>query len=197
MTVCRSRGCGPIRRRSGSNLAADTGVVEKRWELLAVGAHEALDEVLDVARLGQAPAGKLIRQLGLGQTLVGFAGLQLGLLGFFPLDALGFAGLGLFGLFGFVGFLLSLLGFFPLDALGFAGLGLLGLVVLLLGGLLGLLRLLHGQVRDLIGLVLHDASELLRLLPDGAGQAAERFGPLGCQLPVEVDRLLQVLEVPG
>jgi hypothetical protein len=33
--------------------------------LLAVGAHEPLDEVLDVARLGQAPPGKLLGQFDL------------------------------------------------------------------------------------------------------------------------------------
>src|SRR6476661_7118921 len=76
--------------------------------LLAVGADETLDEVPDVA--------------GLGQTLVCLAGLLLGLLGFLALDSLGLPGFGLLSRFGFLRLLLNLLGFLALDALGLAGL---------------------------------------------------------------------------
>ena len=62
----------------------------ERYGLLAVGGHEPLDEVHDVARLGLATLGQLVGQFGLRQPVVGLAGLLLGLLGFFPLDALGF-----------------------------------------------------------------------------------------------------------
>ena len=47
-------------------------------ELLAVGADQSLDEVLDVARLRQATLGQLVGQFGLGQSLVRLAGLLLG-----------------------------------------------------------------------------------------------------------------------
>src|SRR5664279_3158144 len=157
-----------------------TGVVEKRGGLLAVGAHEPLDQVLDVARLGQATPGQLVGQFGLTQSFVRLAGLFLGLLGFFPLNAPGLAGLGLLGLFGFLGLL---------------ALGLLGLIGLLLGGLLGVLGLPDGQVGHDLGLVLHDAADLLGLLADGTGQAAEQFGPHDGQITVDVNDLLHVLEV--
>ena len=149
----------------------------KRGGLLAVGAHEPLDQVLDVARLGQATLGQLIGQFGLTQSFVRLAGLFLGLLGFFPLNAPGLAGLRLLGLFGFRGLLLGLSGFFPLDPLGFPGLRLLGLSsassacsrlacsaflsALLLGCLLGVLGLLDGQVGHDVSLVLHDAADLV------------------------------------
>src|SRR6478735_8627970 len=107
--------------------------------LLAVGADETLDEVPDVAGLGQPALGQLIRQLCLGQTLVCLAGLLLGLLGFLALDALGLAGLRLFSRFDFLDLLAR---------------SLLDLVGLFLRCLLGLLGLLDGQVGDCAGLVL-------------------------------------------
>src|SRR4051812_3332977 len=81
--------------------AAGTGVCWQSAEgLLAVGADEPLDEVVDVACLRQATLGQLVGQFGLGQPFVRLAGLLLGLAGFFALDALGFPGLGLLGFFG-------------------------------------------------------------------------------------------------
>ncbi len=43
--------------------------------LLAIGTDEALDELLDVAGLGQATRGELVGQFSLGQTRIGFPGL--------------------------------------------------------------------------------------------------------------------------
>jgi hypothetical protein len=43
-------------------------------DLLAVCLDQALDELVDVARLGQLPFGQLAAQLGLGQALVALAG---------------------------------------------------------------------------------------------------------------------------
>ena len=58
--------------------------------LLAVCVDQALDELVDVARLGQLPFGQLVAQLGLGEALVALAGLVMSLPG---LPALGEAGL--------------------------------------------------------------------------------------------------------
>jgi len=58
--------------------------------LLAVCLDQALDELLDVARLGQLPFGQLVAQLGLGEALVSLASLVMSLPG---LAALGEAGL--------------------------------------------------------------------------------------------------------
>src|SRR6478735_9078701 len=86
--------------------------------LLAVGAHEALDELLDVARLRQATLGQLVGKLGLCQLLVRLASLGLGFLGG--------------GALGLTGETLLLL------------LCLLGQLGLLLRDLFGLLRLVGG-----------------------------------------------------
>jgi hypothetical protein len=44
--------------------------------LLAVCLYQALDELVDVARLGQLPFGQLAAQLGLDQALVALADLS-------------------------------------------------------------------------------------------------------------------------
>jgi hypothetical protein len=58
--------------------------------LLAVVLDEALEELVDVARLGQVPRGELVAQAGCGQALVALAGLVMGLPG---LLVLGLSGL--------------------------------------------------------------------------------------------------------
>src|SRR3954453_24191490 len=88
--------------------------------------HEAVDELVDGAGLGQAALAGLVGQLVLGQARVALVGLVVGLLGLLPLDPGGLPGrlpLGLLGrLAGLLGRLAGL------------GLGPLGLRSLVAGG---------------------------------------------------------------
>ena len=76
----------------GSSNCSGTGVsgVGGAGFLLAVCLDQALDQLVDVARLGQLPSGQPVAQLGLGEALVALAGLVMSLPG---LLALGEAGL--------------------------------------------------------------------------------------------------------
>src|SRR5450631_1740744 len=114
--------------------------------LLAVSLDQALEELVDVAGLGQVARGELVAQLGLGLALVALAGLVMGLPG---LLALGLAGLSC--------------AFLP---------GLLGLFGLLADGLLGLGGLLVHDVADRRGHLPHDVSGRLGLVTHHAGQRA-------------------------
>jgi hypothetical protein len=60
-----------------------------RYRLLAVGADQPVDELIDGAGLGQTTLGQLIGQLDLGQPLVPFPGLLPLLPGGGPLGPLG------------------------------------------------------------------------------------------------------------
>ena len=59
--------------------------------LLAVYLGQALDELVEVARLGQVPFGQLAAQLGLGQVLVALAGLVMSPPGLLALGGAGLA----------------------------------------------------------------------------------------------------------
>src|SRR5580693_5804145 len=76
--------------------------------LLAVCLDQALHELVDVARLGQVALVQQVAQLGLGQALIAFAGLVMGVPGLLALGLAGLAGqflLGLLGLLGLAGLL--------------------------------------------------------------------------------------------
>src|SRR5690348_4647414 len=96
MTTCEPilccAGSDTALRRYRSSDCSGTGVavLGEAGLLLAVCLDQALDELVDVARLGQLPFGQLVAQLGLGEAFVALAGLVVSLPG---LPALGEAGL--------------------------------------------------------------------------------------------------------
>jgi hypothetical protein len=86
--VVRTRAEGLRRRNRSSDCCDDTGVLivaGRAGGLLAACLDQPLDELVDVARLGQVPLGELVAQLGLGQALLALAGLVMGLPGLLAL----------------------------------------------------------------------------------------------------------------
>jgi hypothetical protein len=126
MVMCAAPAAPTRRSRTGAAVAAGTGILWVGGALPAVGLDEALDEFVDVARLGQVPLGQQVAQFGLGQAFVALAGPCVSLPGVLALSVAGLA--------------CQLL------------LGLLGLRGLLAGGPLGVLSLLAGDVTGRLGL---------------------------------------------
>src|SRR6266487_3685878 len=184
MVMCAAPAAPPGGAGPEAAVAAGAGVLWVVGALLAVCLDEALDELVDVARLGQVPLGQQVAQLGLGQAFVARAGPCVSLPGVLALGLAGLACQLLLGLVGLRGLLAGgPLGLLSLLALGLAGLacqllfGLLGLRGLLAGGPLGVLSLLARDVTGGLGLFPHDVTGRFGLLADRAGQRARRLRP--------------------
>src|SRR5205823_6245519 len=122
----------PLFAVSKAAVAARGGILRVVGALPAVCLDETLDELIDVARLGQIPLGQQVAQLGLGQAVVAAAGPLVSPPG---LRALGLAGLACPLLLSLLGLLAGLACPLLLSLLGL----LAGLACPLLLSLLGLL----------------------------------------------------------